>query len=187
MCPLIQYIKRGGEFSNIIMQRIINPFWRDVFKHYKIFPDKCTPVTFDDFVSECLHYNVHVCRGRKILCIKSWMDCGNVSIGQLFGPDGYLTYNAFRRKFPIVRQNFCCMNEFYLLLEASTVLSAIRDYQRNLGLDAEENFVVDDSRVWKCIGKGNVKYINACLVASDDTPKCVDRWSKTLDVVTDNN
>ena len=35
MCPSIQYIKqRGGEFSNIIIQRIRNPFWRDVFKHY---------------------------------------------------------------------------------------------------------------------------------------------------------
>ncbi len=63
------------------------------------------------------------------------------------------------------------------------VLSAIRDYQRKLGLDVEENFVVGDSRVWKCIGKGNVKNIYACLVASDDIPKCVDRWSKTLDVV----
>ena len=92
MCPLIQYIKqRGGEFSNIIIQRIRNPFWRDVFKHYKKFSDKCTPVTFDDFVSECLHYNVHICRGRKVVCIKSWMDCGIVSTGQLFGPDGYFT------------------------------------------------------------------------------------------------
>ena len=27
------------------------------------------------------------------------------------------------------------------------VLSAIRDYQRKLGLDVEENFVVGDSRV----------------------------------------
>ena len=101
MCPLIQYTKqRGGEFSNIIIQTIRNPFWRDVFKHYKTFSDKCIPVTFDDFVSECLHYNVHVCRGKKVVCIKRWMDCGFVLIGQLFGPDGYLTYNTFRTRFP---------------------------------------------------------------------------------------
>ena len=37
------------------------------------------------------------------------------------------------------------------------VLSDIRGYQRKLSLDVEENFVVGDSRVWKCIGKGNVK------------------------------
>ena len=36
MCPLIQNVKqRGGEFANIIMQRVKNPFWFDVFKHYK--------------------------------------------------------------------------------------------------------------------------------------------------------
>ena len=87
--------------------------------------------------------------------------------------------------FQMLRQTFCCMKEFYLLLEAMTVLSAIRDYQRNLGLDVEENFVVGDSRVWKCIGKGNVKGIYACLVANGDTPKCLDRWSKTLDIVID--
>ena len=179
MCPLIQYIKeRGGEFSNIIIQRIRNPFWRDVFKHYKIFSDKCTPVTFDDFVSECLHYkyNVHVCRGRKVVCIKSWTDCGIVSVGQRFGPDGCLTYNAFRTRVPNAKAGF-------LLYEG--VLSAIRGYQRQLGLDVEENFVADDSRVWKCIGKGNVKDIYAGLVANSDTPKCVDRWSKTLNTVID--
>ena len=61
---------------------------------------------FGDFVSECLHYNVHVCRGRKVVCIKSWMDCGIVTTGQLFGPDGYLTYNAFRTRFRKLRQTF---------------------------------------------------------------------------------
>ena len=71
----------------------------------------------------------------------------------------------------------------FLLYEG--VLSAIRGYQRQLGLGVEENFVVGDSRVWKCIGKGNVKDIYACLVANGDTSNCVDRWSKTLDVVTD--
>ena len=65
------------------------------------------------------------------------------------------------------------------------VLSAIRGYQRKLGLDVEENFVVGDSRVWKSIGKGNLKDIYACLVANGDTLKCVDRWTKTLAVVTD--
>jgi len=103
--------------------------------HYKTFSDKCTPVTFDDFVSECLHYNVHVCRGKKVVCIKRWMDCGFVSTGQLFGPDGYLTYNTFRARFPNATADF-------LLYE---VLSAIRGYQRKLGLDVEENFVVGDA------------------------------------------
>ena len=79
----------------------------------------------------------------------------------------WVSYNAFRPRFS---------NAKAALLLYERVVSAIRGYQRKLGLDVEENFVVGDSRVWKCIGKGNVKDIYACLVANGDTPKCVDRW-----------
>ena len=69
VCPLSQNVKQGGEFANIIMQRVKNPFWFDVFKHYKGMSAKCIPVTFDDFVSECLHYNVNICRGKRVGCM----------------------------------------------------------------------------------------------------------------------
>ena len=81
MCSMTQNVKqRGGEFANIIMQRVKNPFWFDVFKHYKNISAKCTPVTIDDFVSECLHYNVNIYRGKRVVCIRNWMDCGIVSL-----------------------------------------------------------------------------------------------------------
>ena len=71
MCSLIQNVKqRGGEFANIIMQRVKNPFWFDVFKHYKKISAKCTPVTFDDFVSECPHYSVNICRGKRVYVLE---------------------------------------------------------------------------------------------------------------------
>ena len=56
-------------------------------------------------------------------------------------------------------QDFQMLREIFLRYEG--VLSAIRGYQRQLGPDVEENFVVGDSQVWKCIGKGNVRYL--CL------------------------
>ena len=75
MCPLICSIKkRGGEFANIIMQRVKDPFWEDVFKHYKKLCGKCMPVTFDDFASECVHYNVNICRGEIIIFLYQEMD-----------------------------------------------------------------------------------------------------------------
>ena len=71
MCSLIQNVKqRGDEFANIIMQRVKNPFWFDVFKHYKKISAKYLPVTFDDFVSECLHYNVNICRGKGLYVLE---------------------------------------------------------------------------------------------------------------------
>ena len=54
VCPLVQNVKqRGGEFVSIIIQRVKNPFWFDVFKHYTKVSAKCTPVPLDDFVLEC--------------------------------------------------------------------------------------------------------------------------------------
>ena len=40
--------KKGGEYANVIMQRINNPFWRDVLKHFKKFCSKCLPDTDSD-------------------------------------------------------------------------------------------------------------------------------------------
>ena len=177
MCPLIQNVKqRGGEFANIIMQRVKNPFWFDVFKHYKKISAKCTPVTFDDFVSECLHYNVNICRGKGVVCIRNWMDCGIVSLGHLVGPHGYLSYNEFKAKFPNVRTDF-------LLYEG--ILTAVKCYQRRLGLAVKENFVIGDAFVWRFLYKSSVKDIYSCLVRTSETPKCIEKWSKVLAVEID--
>ena len=97
------------------MQRVKNPFGFDVFKHYKNISAKCTPVTFDDFVSECLRYNVNICRGKRVVCIRNWMDCGIVSLGHLVGPHGYLSkYHIMnsRQNFPMLGLIFCCMKGY---------------------------------------------------------------------------
>ena len=41
-----------GEFANVPMQRICNPFWEDVLKRYKKLYTKCLPENIHDFVSE---------------------------------------------------------------------------------------------------------------------------------------
>ena len=113
MCPLIQNVKqRGGEFANIIMQRVKRLFWFDVFKHYKKISAKCTPVTFDDFVSECLHYNVNICRGKRVVCIRNWMDCGIVSLGHLVCPHGYLHIMKSKQNLPMSGLIFGCMKGY---------------------------------------------------------------------------
>ena len=100
MCLLICSIKkRGGEFANIIMQGVKKNFWEDVFRHYKKLCGKCVPVTFDDFASEYVHYNVNICRRKRIIFIRKWIDCGIISVGQLFCPDGCLIYNELKAKF----------------------------------------------------------------------------------------
>ena len=115
---------------------------------------KCAPVTFDDLVSECLHYNVNICRGKGGVCIRNWMDCVIVSLGHFLGPHGYLSYNEFKAKFPNVKS-------YFLLYEE--ILTAVKCYQRRLGLDVKENFVIGDAFVWRYLYKSSVTDIYSCL------------------------
>ena len=66
MYPFLENIKnRGGEYANVLMQRVKNPFWADVFRHYKSFCASCAPKSFSEFVNECLHYNVNITVDKK--------------------------------------------------------------------------------------------------------------------------
>ena len=138
---------------------------------------KCTPVIFDDFVSECLHYNFNICRGKRVVCIRNCMDCGILFLGHLVGSHGYLAYNEFKAKFPNVK------TDFFGLFEG--IMTAVKCYQRRLGLDVKENFVIGDAFVWRYLYKSSAKYIYSCLVKTSETPKCIEKWSKVLAVETD--
>ena len=117
---------------------------------------KCAPVTFDDFVSECLHYvSTCICRGKAVVFIRNWMDCGIVSLGHFLGPRGYLSYNELKAQFPSVRTDF-------LLYKG--IMTAVRCYQRRLVLDVKENFVIVDAFVWRYLYKYRVQEIYSCLV-----------------------
>ena len=142
------------------MQRVKNTFWFDVFKHYKKISAKCTPVTFDDFVSECLHYNVNICRGKRVVCFRNWMDCGIVSLGHLVGPHGYLSYNEFKAKFPKgldAKENFVIGDAFvwrYLykssvkdiyscLVKTSETAKCIEKWSKVLAVETDTKAVFD--------------------------------------------
>ena len=44
------------------------------------------------------------------------------------------------------------------------ILTAVKCYQRRLGLDVKGNFVIGDAFVWRFLYKSNVKDIYSCLV-----------------------
>ena len=114
--------------------------------------------------------------GKRVVCIRNWMDCGIVSLGHLVGPHGYLSYIEFKAKFPNVRTDF-------LLYEG--ILTAVKCYQRRLGLDVKENFVIGDAFVWRYLYKSSDKDIYSCLVKTSETLKCIEKWGKVLAFETD--
>ena len=80
---------------------------------------------YDFFVSECLHYNVNIRRGKRVVCIRNWMDCVIVSLGHFLGPHGYLIRKEFKAKFPSVRID---------VFLYKGILTAVKCYPRRLGL-----------------------------------------------------
>ena len=103
--------------------------------------------------------------GKGSFYLKKCVDCGIVWIGQLLGPNGYLTYNEFKTKFQTVNTN-------YLLYEG--ILAAIKDYQKKLNWnELKGSFVVSDTPAWKCLLKNGAKGIYPCLVRNRDICK---RW-----------
>lgn len=177
VCPSIQNMEKlGSEYINVILQKVENPFWRDVLKHYKKLYGKCVPTTFDDFVSECLHYNANVCREKRVIHIKNWIDHGVVSLGHFFGPNGYLSYDDFKAKFPHVHVDF-------ILYKG--ILCAIKSYQKKLNIDIEHDFVINDALVWRRMYGCTVKSIYACLVENNVSLKCIEKWEKSLNIQID--
>ena len=73
LCPAVKLIKdRGGERANILMLRANNCSGVDVVKHYRNLCYRCVPVSFQDFASERLHYNINICRGKKVIKQLFW-------------------------------------------------------------------------------------------------------------------
>ena len=58
--------KFGGEYTNVLMQRIQNPFFRNVLKHFKTFLANYCPTDVDEFVSECIYYKTNITREKRV-------------------------------------------------------------------------------------------------------------------------
>ena len=168
-CPLIANInQRGGEFVHLLKERCTNPFWQDVFKHFKMFTEKCVPLSTQEFYSECLFYNINICREKKVLFMRQWVDNNITCIGNLIDMGGILSYENFKVKYPNVNTNF---------IQYGGIVRSIRNYAQRLGITIEEHYyVVDVPVVWRHLTKGNSKYIYSCLIKKECSLKCIDKW-----------
>ena len=68
--------------------------------------------------------------------IRNWIESGIVSVGHLLGPNGYLSYEHFKAKYPDAIVNF-------MLYES--IVRSVRHYQARLGLEFEENCNINEA------------------------------------------
>ena len=160
----------GGEYANIIMQGTRNAFWKDVMKHYKRMYSKLNANNIQEFLSECIHYNINITRDKKVIHIKEWCDEGIFKIAQLINAEGKLmTYREFKITYPnIKRTNF-------LMFEG--VLKAVKCYLRKCDLQLSPGYKNTDPKMWTSLRKGS-KHIQQMLIRSGAMATAVDKWNK---------
>ena len=78
---------------------------------------RCVPVSFHDFAGERLRYNVNICRDKKVIYIRNWIECGIVSAGHLLGPNGYLSMKILKQCTLMPLQISCYMKVLYAQLD----------------------------------------------------------------------
>ena len=62
------------------------------------------PANISEFMSEYLHYNLHIVRDRGAVFVKEWVDAKIIKENQLMDGQGLLffTFIQFRMKFPMI-------------------------------------------------------------------------------------
>ena len=75
------------------------------------------------------------------------------------------------------KQKFPMSGLIFLLYEG--ILTAVKCYQRRLGLDVKENFVIGDAFVWRFLYKSSVKDIYSCLVKTSESLKCTEKMEQS--------
>ena len=132
------------------MQRICNPFWKDILKHYKKLYTKCLPEKIlNDFVSECTHYNININVNKRVVYIKDWFNAGIIFVHHLMDNNGnYLTFVTFKQ--------LC-------------VIGTINKYQHRTKVELVANYKVQEPKVWMYIQRGD-KYLKSLSVKSEALP-----------------
>ena len=97
------------------------------------------------FAAECLHYNTDICRDKKVIYIRHWLECHIVFGGHLLGPNSFFSYFFLMK---ILKQTDDAIVN--LMLYEGTVPS-VTHYQAQLGLELEENCNINETYQWKCM------------------------------------
>ena len=167
---LVSLEKFGSEYAHTAMQKIDNLFWKDVLKHYRKLYTKCFIDTIDDFMNDCIHYNLNILRDKKVVYLKEWVDTGILFIRHLVNPDGnYMSFCEFKKCYPTIH-----ITSF---VTYAGVLNAVKQYQSKLNVVLTSHYKTREGKVWQSIHKGN-KYVQSVLTNSGAPPAAVGKWNQ---------
>ena len=173
ICPEILKLEHyGSEYANIIMSKCQNKFWSDVAKHYKKLYNMCAPESSEEFLSECIHYNVNIVRGNKTMHVKEWINNDILRIGDLVNADGkFYSYIDFVNRYHGISTNF--------LMYAGTI-EALKDFKLKCGVEVVDNKMLERPKTWNVIKGSNGKDIYETLTDSRNPPISVQKWRQAF-------
>ena len=157
----------GGNFVDTLTNHNQNPFWKDVFKHYKMFYQKCTPNNAGEFISECIHYNANITRGGNEIQLQRWIRNNILYVKDLFKRNSgeMLTFEAFKNKYPNSGTDYLTYNG---------IKSAIYAYRLKLGIDIDSVAPEEAPKAWSTVLKNKTVY--KTIQVSNIKPTCIEKW-----------
>lgn len=167
----------GSEYFKRNVNRILNPFWRDVFITYKNYITQLSPRNWFDFLLQPLWYNAHIKVGRAGVFYKQWYDSGVITISDLMDIDGdLLSQEDFQIKYS-VNCNF---------LQYAGICEAVRDFLSKFNFT---HFSMNVARPYLPVflatllkSRSGTKSIYDQLVKKEISPKAVRKWTTELNI-----
>lgn len=167
----------GSEYFRRNVNRISNPFWRDVFNGYKNYIVQLSPRGWFDFLLQPLWYNPHIKVGGACVFYKQWYNRGVINVCDLMDRNGnLLSQEQFQLKYAI-NCNF---------LQHAGICESVRDY---LGKFYFPHFPCNISRPYLPVflvillkTRSGSRPIYDQLIKKDIFPKAATKWTNELNV-----
>ena len=169
--PLLSNIyKFGFDYIQICIDKIDNPFWRDVLKHVKKLSgaNREQELKTDDILDEPILHNANIKRGNKTIYLKEWETLGILKIRDLLDDNSQcIDYNTFKEKYVAPNSNFML---YY------GVITALKLYINNVKQNPTRYKKLTCNEVWACIRAGN-KCVKSKLLEDKILPTSTAKWN----------
>ena len=171
-CPNFQKVFLfGGEYVNVLIQRMDNIFWKDVLKHLEKLYGKCHVQNFYDFASESIFYNKNITVGKKTVHIRSWVNAGVGSINHLLDQQGhFFKFTDFCNEYPNIKTNFLTYN---------SSIRAIQTYQERKQITLLKDYKEQEPMVWRLVDGGN-SGVQCAFGRTSDNAAGLQRWNEVF-------
>ena len=165
----------GPDWCNVLIQRTQNPFWSQIFKYWKDFANKQSPLNNLDIIQAPLWYNSQI--SKDTLYLTTWRNKGIIMIGDIVHQDGnVLTIQELKDKYSLA------INEFDYYRVRALVKAFIKKFKEGSYFAMSRPCLLTHIRVLFQSDKSSRKFYAQQIESTyKDTPLSSSLWNRNLD------